>query len=233
MKKLLCSLTIAALLSASIALAADPTPGIYNSVDIGGTMLTGRGTNSWTAPLNGADGLGDVFNSVSWDGALLGTQWRFQCGVSPAVQTRVDNRVNGTGTVVFTTNYTGGTFWLSRFGPWGDGVNDLTGTITTTQSIVTLQYVNFVPVQSRLNVNTYGEFDDSNCILTFAISNGIGAGDTDLGPKPAGFPDFLDANCGATRIYGSWGHLVDITMMLECPVPLTPTTWSAVKTLYR
>lgn len=231
-------IAIAALLAVTIAgpaFAASPTPGVFLSTDLGGAVLMGRGSQSWSAPLNANQGLGDVFNSQSWDGALLGTQWIMSCGVSPAAQTIVDNRIAGTGTVVFTTNFIGGTFWLSRTGPWGDGVNDWTGVLNTTQNIVTLQYVNFIPVQARANVNTSGYFTNttSNCALTFAISNGVGLGDTDGGPFPANYPALLDVGCGATRTFGSWGDIKDIALQIDCVVPTEVSTWSAVKAQYR
>ena len=89
------------------ALAAAPTPGVYNSTDLGGLVLVGRGSQSWTAPANAAHGNGDVFHSQSWDGSTLATQWHFECGISSAAQTVADHRVGGTGTVVFTTTFAG------------------------------------------------------------------------------------------------------------------------------
>lgn len=216
------------------ALAAEPTPGIYQSTDLGGNVLLGRGTQSWLAPLNANHGVQDVFNSRSWDGATLGTQWVFECGVQPAAQTVVDNRdMSGNGTVVFTNTFDGGVFWLSKAGPWGDAVNDLTGTINITTSIVTVVYVTNVPVQSRLNIDSSGQFDGSDCVLRFVIANGIGGGDTDLLPKPAGYPAFLDTDCNGTRQYGSWGDINQVTLLIDCPVPVNGSTWGAVKTLYR
>ena len=101
-----------------------------------------------------------------------------KCGVSPSPQTVVDNRVAGTGTVVFTTNFAGGSFWFSKNGPWGDGVTDWVGTITNTQNIVTVQYVNNIPVAARANINTAGTFTNSpsGCALIFAISIGAAFG---------------------------------------------------------
>ena len=221
-------------IAAGSALAADPAPGSYNSVDLGGQVLMGRGTQSWVAPLNANMGLLDVFNSESWDGVTLGTQWTFSCGVQNGPQSVVDNRDgSGTGNVVFTNVFNGGSFFLSKDGPWGDSVNDLTGTILVTQSIVTVIYVNNVPVQSRLNIDSSGMFDGSNCVLRFVVANGIGGGDTDLLPKPANYPDFLDTSCDPTRLYGSWGDIQQISMLIDCPVPVQESTWGTLKQLYR
>jgi hypothetical protein len=219
--------------SALPALAANPVPGVYNSTDLGGAVRTGRGTQSWTLPANGAQGLLDVFNSESWNGAFLGDQWKFQCGVQNATQTKQDNRVGGTGTIVYTNTFTGGSFWLSKNGPWGDGVNDWAGTPGSTVAIATVQYVNNVPVASRLNLNSSGVFDGGQCVLVFTIANGIGGGDTDLLPKPAGYPDFLDDSCQPTRSYGSWGDIQQITLQIDCPTPTHSSTWGQLKSIYR
>ena len=219
---------------AAAAHAAAPSPGTYDSIDLGGSVLMGRGSQSWVGPANGGNGNGDVFNSQSWNGATLGTQWHFECGLSTTNQTVVDNRNGvGTGTVVFTTNFSGGTFWLSKNGPWGDGINDRPCVLNATTNTVTVQYVTFIPVSARGDVNTSGYFLGSNCVLTFQIANTVGKGDTDGGPFPAGYPALLDAGCGATRVNGSWGDIKDITLRIDCVVPAVTTTWSGVKSLYR
>lgn len=234
MKRMVTGMALAlALALPAVALAVDPAPGIYHSLDLGGAMLTGRGTQSWTAPLNAAQGLGDVMHSESWDGALLGTQWRFACGVQLQPQVMQDFRVGGTGPVVFTNTFDGGTFFLSKTGPWGDAVNDLTGTLLVTRAIATVTYVQGVPQSSRLNVDAAGRFDGSDCTLTFVIANGIGGGDTDLLPVPPGYPAFLDAGCLPLGLHGSWGDISQITMRVDCPVPAPRPTWGAIKLLYR
>jgi hypothetical protein len=221
------TLSALALLFAGSAIAA-PVAGTYTSTDLGGSLLTGRGSQSWAAPLNANNGVGDVFNSLSWDGATLGTQWGFSCGIQTSPQGVVDNRVAGTGTVVFTNNFVGGTFYLNP-GPWGDG----TGTINATQVIATVQYVSFTPVASVVNINNSGEFDNSDCVLTFTIANGVGGGDTDAAPFPANYPALLDPSCAPTRTNGSWGDVRTITMRIDCPVPATQKTWGSLKSLYR
>lgn len=223
----LSAIVCAALAAAGVASAA-PVAGVYTSTDLGGSLLLGRASQSWTAPLNAAQGLGDVFNSQSWDGSTLGTQWGFACGVQNAQQGVVDNRVNGTGTVVFTNTFSGGNFYLNP-GPWGDG----SGTLNTTVEIVTVQYVNFAPAASVVNINSSGQFTGSNCLLTFTIANGNGLGDTDVLPFPADFPSLIDTNCNSTRLYGSWGEVRTITLRIDCPVPATQSSWGAVKATYR
>lgn len=215
------------------AAQAGPTPGIYSSIDLGGQVQTGRGAQSWVAPANAQMGVLDVFNAMSWDGGVLGAQWTFSCGVQTGPQDVADHRDgSGTGSVVFTNTFEGGTFVLSKDGPWGDGVTDATGTIDVTQLIATVIYVNGAPVQSRLNIDASGLFD-GGCALRFVVANGIGGGDTDLLPKPAGYPAFLDPDCDPVRTFGSWGDISQITLLIDCPVPVRPSTWGLVKTMYR
>jgi hypothetical protein len=227
--RLLSATSAVTLLALAGGASAAPVSGTYTSTDLGGSLLLGRASQSWVAPLNAAQGAGDVFNSQSWDGATLGTQWAFSCGVQPGPQGVQDNRdANGTGTVVFTNTFLGGTFYLNP-GPWGSG----TGTINQTTEIVTVVYVQNVPQASVVNINTSGEFDDSDCTLTFAIANGNGLGDTDVLPFPANFPSLLDTNCNPTRTNGSWGEVRTITMRIDCPVPAETRSWGHVKSLYR
>lgn len=219
---------------AAVAHAAAPAPGVYNSIDIGGAVQMGRGSQSWALPLNGANGNGDVFNYQSWNGSVLGAQWILSCGLSTTNQTRVDNRNGvGTGTVVYTTYFSGGSFFLSKNGPWGDGINDLTGVLLNTSATLTIQYVAFNPTARRGDLNTSGYFNGSHCDLTFYIANTFGGNDTDHVGFPANYPALLDPNCGPTRTNGNWTDIKDITIQIDCVVPAQPTTWSGVKSLYR
>lgn len=231
MKRTAIALLAATLVTGSSlsALADLPINGIYNSTDLGGLTLLGRGTNSRPVP---DAGVGNVFSSQSWDGASLSTQWRFECGVSYSQQV-IDNRsVAGTGTVVFTTLYSGGTYWLSGSGPWGTGANDFTGALGATTRITTLVYVDWVPVQARENIDSSGVFD-SGCLLTFAISNGTGVGDTDLAAFDPGYPALVDTDCATPRVSGSWGDLSQISFMIDCTVPNDASSWGSMKSQYR
>ncbi len=217
---------------APLAVAA-PTPGTYNTPSLGGTMLEGRATNSWSMPANGAMGMNDVWNSMSWDGSLLGTEWKFQCATSPAMHAVVDNRIAGTGTVIITAAYDGGTFFMSKDGPWGDGLGDDTGTLSGTTIITTLQYVSNVLVDGRENISASGIFDEDGCFLTFLLTNGIRVGDTTMGPKPMGYPGFLAPDCSPTRTDGSWSDIVDVSVRIDCPVSVEESTWGRIKSNYR
>ncbi|TPW04134.1 MAG: hypothetical protein FD129_2953 [bacterium] len=225
---------MAALVGVALAgsAVAAPINGIYNSTDLGGQLLTGR-ASTWRTGIN--SGLPHVMHAQSWNGGL-GSQWDVSCPVESTPFGIQDNRnMSGTGTVVYTSTFQGGTFTLYPGAwPWGDGV----GTLGTSVFVSTVQFVNNIPVASVVNANTTGTFE-GGCALTFAIANGNGIGETtSLNPlitKPADYPTFLDAGCGLAPInqqFGTWGEVRTITMMIDCPVPALPSTWSAIKTRF-
>jgi hypothetical protein len=237
MRQLPLVLVLCALLALPLVAAAAPLTGIYNSTDMGGQLLTGR-ASTWRSGIN--SGLPHVLHAQSWNGSALGTQWEISCPTEPSNFTVQDNRVNGVGTVVYTSTFNGGTFTLFPGGwPWGDG----TGSLQTTALVTTVQYINIgnvsTPVASVVNGNTAGTFL-GGCALTFAIGNGSGVGETtSLNPaitKPADFPTFLDGTCGpadASHQFGTWGNVITITMGINCPVAAEPAAWGTVKHLYR
>jgi hypothetical protein len=216
-----------------VALAA-PVTGVYTSTDLGGQLLTGR-ASTWRTGIN--SGLPHVLHSQSWDGSTLGTQWEVTCPTENVPFIVQDNRdMNGTGTIVYTSTFQGGTFTFHPGAwPWGDG----TGTLNTTTSVATVQFVNNIPVASVVNSNTSGNFV-GGCTLVFSIGNGVGVGETtSLNPaitKPADYPTFLDASCGpapANQQFGTWGNVITITMQIHCPVGVDAVQWSAAKRLYQ
>jgi hypothetical protein len=226
-----CSLVV---LSA-VPAAAVPIPGTYASIDNDGTLLTGRSATS-RACVHTCGGQGDVFNVRSWDGSALGTQWYAQCGVEPSFYTVIDSRVDGTGTVTYNSTFVGGSIWFGP-GEWGSG----TGTLNTTYIVSTVWFVKIggvsTPVSSRANITSSGTFTEGNCSLDFIIANGTGVGETDAPPpanvKPATYPTFMDLSCNPTRIWGNWGDVTEILLMIHCATPARPHTWGALRRIYR
>lgn len=226
------ALMVLGLMSLAGPALAAPVNGVYTSTDLGGQFLTGRAS---TNRIGINSGFPHVFHVQSWDGANLGGQWEIRCGQSNAF-TVVDNRVGGTGTVVYSSTYTGGTFTFFPGGwPWGDG----SGTLTSTTLVTTVQFVSNVPVASVVNGNSSGMFV-GGCALTFAIANGNGVGETtSLNPlitKPANYPAFLDGTCSPAspaQQFGTWGDVRTITFMIDCATPARPSTWGSIKTHYR
>jgi hypothetical protein len=217
------------LLLVPVFASAGPITGIYRSTDLGGILLTGR-ASTWRPGVN--SGLPHVIHAQSWNGSALGTQWEISCAIENVNFTVQDNRVGGTGTVVYTSTFQGGTLTLFAGGwPWGDGV----ATLGTTVMITTVQWYGGYPVGSVVNGNTSGTFAPG-CTLTFAIGNGAGIGETPYATKPADYPVFLDGTCGPASPslqFGTWGNVITITMGIYCPVGVDESTWGAIKELYQ
>lgn len=233
MKKLLTLATLASLIVLPLAAQADPVTGTYTSTDLGGQILTGR-ASTWRSGVN--SGLPHVLHAQSWDGANLGTQWELSCAIENSAFGIVDNRVGGNGTVVYTSTFNGGTLTFFAGGwPWGDG----SATLGTTTLISTVQHMMIggvsTPVASVINGNTSGEFTNG-CLLTFAIANGSGVGETPFASIPATYPAFLDGSCSAaspSAQFGTWGNVMTMTMHINCTVSEETTSWGAIKGLYR
>jgi hypothetical protein len=235
MKRLTLLSTFALFLAPAVAFAA-PNAGTYTTTDLGGQLLTGRAS---THRIGANSGLPHTLHAQSWNGTL-GTQWELRCAVESNPFGVQDNRVNGTGTIVYTSQFTGGQFELfNTGGAWGDGVANL----GTTTVISTVQFVNInnvsTPVASVVNANTSGDFG-GGCTLTFVISNGYGVGETTssdpLIVKPADYPTFLNSDCTLAlgdEQYGTWGNTITSTMRIDCSVDATESTWGAVKNIYR
>jgi hypothetical protein len=228
-------LILAIALLAVPAFAGAPIPGIYFSNDMGGPMLTGRFSESWVG-VGGHGQIGNTVHALSWDGALLGTQWKLQCPhITQGPVLVSDTRDgNGTGEVTYRTVYGGGFFWLSKAGPWGDNTVDYLGTLDSFIATATYQYVFGQLLGIRSNVTTIGHFDDFAQCFEYTINNAAFLGSTDMSPQPANYPDFLDACVSGFLTRGGWGSVTQISMRLfGCQISVEPATWTAAKSLYR
>jgi len=231
----LCVSIAAVLLLAGTAFAGPPAAGVYLSMDMpGGTVLTGLFSESWVA---GPGNIGNTVSSASWDGAVLGTQWKLWCPAINAAPTLVaDTRDgNGTGEVTYRTTYGGGLFWLSKTGPWGDNTVDYPGTLDSFIATATYQFVFGQLLGIRSNITTIGQFDDYGDCMQYTINNAAFLGDSTQGPLPAEYPPFIDSSCATgTMSIGGWGHAHDLAIrILGCDVPVNGTSWSGAKVLYR
>ncbi len=232
MKRFVTALMIISTTLVATFAAASPVSGTYTSTDMGGQILTGR-ASTWRSGVN--SGLPHVLHAQSWDGTALGTQWDISCATENSAFGVVDNRIGGNGTIVYTSTFHGGTFTFQPGWSFGSG----TGTLGVTSLTTTVQYIMMggvsTPVASVINGNTSGEFNDG-CILTFAIGNGTGVGETPYASIPATYPAFLDGTCNpaaAGAQFGSWGNVITITLNIYCAVPTETTSWGSVKGTYR
>jgi hypothetical protein len=222
--------TLAVALFAVAAFAGAPLPGTYQSGDLGGTIPAGRYTEGWDAG-GSAVSAGTTQNCASWDGATLGSSWRYTCGTQVAAGIVLSDNVDGNGNGNRTTacTFTGGTLWLAGNGPWAGGDSYI--------EYETVQYFGGVPVAAVTNVQSVAHFDHypASC-FSFSIANGTRMGTTDLGQVfPAGYPAMLDAACGATRSLGAWWTMSAVTLSINagCTTPARHSTWGALKAIYR
>ena len=222
----------------TLSLAGPPLNGDYTTLDLGGPVSTGRAAESWD--LGGGQFLaGTTLNAQSWNGAALGTEWRFTCGTetSPAVLL-VDN-VNGSGNGnrTYVKTFVGGQIWLSGAGPWGNGDPVYSGPITSFTEFETVQYSSGVAIVAVSNVQAVAHFDNYPALcVAFTTSNGVRLGTTDnAGVKPANYPDFIaSGTCAPTRTLGSWWNLNDMIISISgCQVPVKNSTWGSLKASYR
>jgi hypothetical protein len=230
---------LATALFASVALAGPPLAGVYKTTDNGGTISTGRYTEGWAAG-GAALAPGTTLNAESFDGASLGTEWRYSCSTEtgPAVLLYDTVDINGNGNRAYKKTFVGGTIWLSGTGPWANGDPSYPGVIDTYAEFETLMFSEGVQVAAITNVQANAHFDayPTQC-MTFYVSNGSLVGGTAFGQtKPAGYPDLLLAgSCSPTAPEGAWWNMMTMTLTVSsgCSTPARPSTWGAVKTLYR
>jgi len=231
-------LTIAALAVACTAFAGPPIPGDYQTTDLGGVISTGRYTEGWQA--GGAALLpGTTLLAESWNGVSLGTEWNYRCATTAAPAVMLTNTVNasGFGNRTYMKQFIGGTIWLSGAGPWANGDTDYPGILDSYTEFETVQYENFLPVAAVTNVQATAHFANyPAACMTFAVSNGVEIGNTPSGmTKPADYPDFLAADCSPTAPHGAWWNMLTMTLSVSagCATSAHPSTWGAIKTLYR
>ena len=234
MKRLFMIIMLSAAVLLPTLASGAPLNGTFLSADLGGQLLTGRAC-TWRPGIN--SGLPHVLHMQSWDNTTLGLQWEIECAVETDPFDIQDNRdASGTGSVVYTSTFYGGTFTFHAGGwPWGDG----TGTLTTTTIISTVQFMNWTPVASVASGSLSGLFSNG-AALSFSIANGVGVGETSsLFPditKPADYPEFLDDTCGpapAEQQFGTWGTVISITMQISGSVANDQANWGTIKTLYK
>lgn len=232
--KCVCVMVVLALCAVP-ALAGAPVQGTYYSFDYpGGTFSPGHFSESWAGP--GTHGqMGNTVDAQSWDGAVLGAEWRLWCTSiqTPPVLVSDTRDVNGTGEVTWQTTYAGGQFFLGAVGPWGD--EDYYGDLDFFKVTTTYKYVYGTLLGIRSNVVSFGQIAGYTDCMEYTINNAAFFGEGYDYQKPAGFPHFLDEYCNTgvwTR--GGWGSVTEIALRIrgDCGVDTDPSTWGKIKSLY-
>lgn len=216
--------------------AQAPVPGVYKSTDLGGTMLPGRYSESWSVA-NGSLMVGNTTNSQSWDGFSLGTQWTMSCAQVSAAPGLLQDTVDGNGNGIrqYQVNFTGGVGVFDGAGPWGGGSPSYTAPFMYYSEVQTYHYANNQVFAVLSTVQMQAEFDGYSDCMTLSISNKEEQGTTDADPTDPNYPSFLDPACGATRTLGSWGDAYEFTLVISgsCTIPTEQSTWSRIKAMYK
>lgn len=230
-------ITLLALTLAGSSVAGPPLDGSYQSTDLGGSVLLGRYSESFTAAGGGLLP-GVTFNSQSWNGTTLGTQWKYHCGtlVSAVLLVNNVNPTTGNGNRTYMKTFVGGYVWLSGTGPWANGDPDYPGIIDTYVEFETIQYTAWNPVAAVTNLQATAHFDNypTSC-MNFGIGNGSLVGTTDWGnTKPSTYPALLQqSTCDPVMTLGAWWNMMTITLTIQgCASPTENATWGAVKSMY-
>jgi hypothetical protein len=200
-----------------------PIEGVYDTTI--GNLKPGRVSEAWcTLPSPGVPG--NTQNAESWDGATLGAQWKvWGMEINAAGPQVVGSSMNnGSGWIAYSTDYDGGQFWLSKNHTWGDGVNDLTGTVSNYNVFARVTYVNYTPVSVYSTAYFTGVFDECPvCYLEYVISNVAQVWPSDPGMYPA-------LLCGTA---GEYYDVCCIRASIFCQVGTEESTWGTIKSLYR
>ena len=223
----------AAMLVANAAFAEcahAPVQGSYSTTNA--TMIGGRVSEAFCSGA-GPGQPGNTQNAMSWNGAVLGGQWTMSgmtIDAAGAVQKKYAIDGSGNGYIDYVTNYTGGQFWLSGAGAWGDGLGNFTGTMTYYNVGTRVSYFGWQEVGLTSNITFRGAFNDcAYCFIDYAVANSMLIWTSGEGAMPANYPPF---QCGAAT-----GELHDaccITMHILCDVTATEeSTWGSIKSLYR
>ncbi len=227
---ILVSILTAVLVAGSVAVhAGPPVNGTYKSSL--GHFDEGREASSWNG---GFLALGNVLHAQSWNGAALGGHWKVLCPKVTNVTLIVDLVFAGNGQRIYMIEYAGGMVQLDGSGPWGGGDAMYTGMIDTYVEMRTMQFVsnNMVGSVSNHSVSAKLQGYTTSC-MTWGIGNGVWRGNSPTA-KPAGYPDYRDANCNPGPTVGHWGDFRDLTLTVQgCAVSTEESTWGGVKSIYR
>lgn len=211
--------------------AHQPVQGSYSTTN--GTMIGGRASEAFCSGAGPGQFL-NTQNVMSWNGAALGTQWTISGMAIDAAGAVVKSQyfdAFGNGYIDYVTNYTGGAFWLSGAGNWGDGLGNFTGQVTYYNVGTKVSYIGWQPIGATSNISVRGSFDDcAYCFIDYGIANSLLMwSSTDGTAMPANYPPFL---CGVTA--GELHDVCCVTIHVLCdPTATEESSWGAIKELYR
>jgi hypothetical protein len=231
LKTLLFAAGMMLLATAVSALDCNQPAGIYSTT--AGTLLPGRSSEAWCNPAMQFAGVpGNTENAMSWDGTMLGSQWRFwgmAIDENGAVESARSIDAYGTGWIDYVTNYVGGQFWLFGGHSWSDDGTDLVGDVTYLNVGARVNLFQGVVTGVTSNILITGQFTTCpNCVIQYSILNAMRVWDPTGGSMPPLYPAWA---CGTT---GELFYLCCITANIVCDeVGTEESTWGAVKQMHK
>ena len=220
-----------------------PFPGTYKTLT--NTVLPGRATESM--PCDSCFGqIGNLIMAESWDGTVLGTNWKVTCPQIATPPTLLyDGVAGGTGQRIFQASYSGGTLWLSGTGAWGGGDPSYTGSLASFVAVAAYQYVGGELVGIVSDINFSGSIEGYGDCFTLAISNAEFLGATSSLPPGSPsralavtgpFPAFQGpSDCNVSGNHGSYWDVHDVTFSIigGCVTATRSSSWGGLKKMYR
>ena len=218
------------------AWAQGPIEGTYKSIDLGGPMNLGRNTVSWSAP-GGRLAVDNTVNAESWDGSVLGAQWKIFCTSisSPPVLLWDSVDANGSGAKAWLISHSGGFVWFARGGPWDGGDGPYNGFIDAFTRTTIIHFVDFEVTGAVSTINMEATIVGfvSSC-FSLLVANIVELGATGTGTLPLNYPAFLAPDCNETPTLGWWGDITGVTLnVVDCSIiPVEHKTWGGIKQRY-
>lgn len=197
------------IIGASVAQAA-PITGIYQSQELGGTILDGRWSESWIGGIK--DSLGNTIHSASFDGTTLGGMWEIS-GVTLSeapVVISAQTHFGHTDTTLLSV-FGGGVLTLMPSGTWnsaGDGayIVDITSYEQVTTRTTSMATGKSTDINEISLSGTFRDYPGYTVSFAVAASAPLGSGTS----VPANFPTILPTGTATSE----WGVIQKMTMEL-------------------
>ena len=180
-------------------------------------------------------------DGIIYDGALYWDTenglWTISCPSIYITPTQLSDERDdtGTGEVIWSVDYSGGTFTLSKQGPWSvDQVFDFPGYLTEFKITTRLGYYHGELITVNGILSAIGRFDWMSDLCLVIESELYSMYNTNHQSLPPEYPGFLDPACQAgICTEGSFGGVGSGILTIEnCSVPNEEVTWGRIKKLY-
>ncbi|MCK4546466.1 MAG: hypothetical protein KAW17_03400 [Candidatus Eisenbacteria sp.] len=186
--------------------------------------------------------LGNTYHAESWDegASALGLLWEFACpaleGEPEWIGSWFDE--DGNGYASYLLRYSGGTFWLSGAGPWGNEETEYTGILDYYTERRAVHFWHGLPFRIETQgVECAGDFDEFDvrlCAEWDAMNVGVSDG------QVPDYPVLLESPGGVCSpnptLRGEYGRVECVVLRIsdeEGPTRAKNATWGSIKSTYR